>query len=111
MTRHDTTVFHERQKAKTTADLREHLQDRDPQRFAKGLYFKTRGGDVVRVNDVTWMSVYGTLWRELNTGWVCYGSRSWAISGRAYDACPAVPSLDDLTRRIPKPSWLEGVAA
>lgn len=111
MTRHNISTFLERQQARTTAELREHLEERDPQRFVKGRYFKTRGGDVVRVNDVTWMSVYGTLWRELKTGWVCYGNRSWSVSGRTYDATPAVPNLDDLTVRIPQPRWLAERAA
>lgn len=111
MTRHDLTVHLKRQKAKTTAELHDHLHERDPQRFKPGLYFNTRGGDIVRVNDTTWMSVYGTLWREIGGKWSCFGSRAWAISGRSYDACPAIPSLDDLTRIIAKPTWLEGIAA
>lgn len=95
---------------RTTEQLRQDL-DRDPQRFKPGLYFNTRGGDIVRINDTTWLSVHGTLWKEIQGKWVCYGNRSWEITGRAYDACPAVPSLNDLTRNIAKPAWLEGIAA
>ena len=80
--------------------------------FVHGLFYATRSGDVVLVNDTTWASVYGTLWKRYASGnWHCYGSRNWQANGRAYDACPAVPSLDDLTHHIAKPHWLDEVAA
>lgn len=110
MTRHDTTVYHERKLAKTTAELRDHFDQSDPQRFEKGQWFNNRAGDVVRINDVTSMTIWGTLWKQYACGkWVCYGSRMWNRDGRYYHQCGT--SLEDLTRRIPKPSWLEGVAA
>ncbi|WP_375568724.1 hypothetical protein ABWH92_12205 [Ahrensia marina] len=104
------TAQAEKQKKIRTAELREHFGNRDPQRFEKGQWFKNRAGDVVRIDDLSPQSIWGTLWKQYACGkWVCYGTRSWGRDGRYYHQCGT--SLEDLTRRIPKPSWLEGVAA
>jgi hypothetical protein len=100
----------EKAKVKTTAELREHVGQGELQRFHPGQWFNTRAGDVVRLDDITPQSIWGTRWKQYACGkWVCYGTRSWNRDGRYYHQCGT--SLEDLTRRIPKPEWLEGVAA
>lgn len=110
MTRHDTTVYFERKKAKTTAELQAHFADRQEADFKAGQWYENGFGDFVRLDDVTWMSLWGTLWKRYASGrWVCYGTRSWCRDGRYYHRCGS--SLEDLIRPIPKPEWAEEMEA
>lgn len=106
---HDLNVYLDRQKAKTTAALiaeveakRAKLCPLDGHNFKVGEWFFTRGGDRVRIVDVSHWTIKGALWGHDGERWNFRGTYLWKRETGRFGG-GAIPDEWDLVRPVPKP--------